>query len=247
MLDAALEYAAMGWHVMPLHGVVAGACTCGDAACSSPGKHPRTVHGLKDASCNPESVRRWWKKWPDANVGIVTGAASGLVVLDLDTDDLTVLEANDIELPETRTAKTARGRHLFFRHPGTPVANRAGILPKVDVRGDGGYVVAPPSRHISGHVYAWLNEDEILPMPEWLLRLLDGASGGKAANQAKPLPSSGPITEGTRHATLLSFAGAWRAKGHDKHQILALLELENRRCVPPCAIRLYLRAHSTIF
>ncbi len=82
-LIAALDYARRGWPVIPLHTLTADGCSC-HHECSSVGKHPRTKHGLKDATTDKESIRSWWDEWPDANVGIVAGAESGLVVLDVD-------------------------------------------------------------------------------------------------------------------------------------------------------------------
>ena len=82
-LTAALDYARRGWPVIPLHTLTADGCSC-RGECSSVAKHPRTEHGLKDATTDKETIRRWWQEWPDANVGVVAGAASGLVVLDVD-------------------------------------------------------------------------------------------------------------------------------------------------------------------
>jgi len=81
---AALRYAKLGWHVLPLHGISNGRCTCGKPDCSSPGKHPRLQNGYKVASKNRKQITRWWKQWPDANVGVCTGVKSGVVVLDID-------------------------------------------------------------------------------------------------------------------------------------------------------------------
>src|SRR6266536_5019093 len=83
--DAALAYAKKGWHVLPLHTPDSQApCSCLKANCDSIGKHPRTMHGLKDATTDETAIRRWWDMWPKANVGIVTGRVSGFVVLDVD-------------------------------------------------------------------------------------------------------------------------------------------------------------------
>src|SRR5262245_28545135 len=84
MLDAALAYAHRGWSVLPVHTVTNGQCTCGNVTCASPGKHPRTAHGVKDATSDEATIRQWWSQWPKANIGIATGAISGLVVLDID-------------------------------------------------------------------------------------------------------------------------------------------------------------------
>ena len=82
--SSALRYAERGWHVIPVHSVKGGGCSCGKADCPSPAKHPRTPHGLKDASLDIATIESWWSRWPDANIGIVTGAGSGIVVLDID-------------------------------------------------------------------------------------------------------------------------------------------------------------------
>ena len=80
-----LSYAHLGWPVLPIHSPAAGACSCGQTDCASPGKHPRTVHGLKDATTDEAQIDEWLCKWPDANVAIATGITANLVVLDIDT------------------------------------------------------------------------------------------------------------------------------------------------------------------
>jgi hypothetical protein len=104
-----------------------------------------------------DQVDEWWRQWPDANVAIVTGVVSGLVVLDADgPEGVAALDA--LAVPRrTWIARTGRGVHVFLRHPGGEVRipNRAGLRPKLDVRGDGGYVVAVPSLHRSGRTYEW--------------------------------------------------------------------------------------------
>jgi len=84
LLRAALDYVERGWFVVPLHSPAKGGCSCGRSDCASPGKHPRTAHGLKDASREPAKVREWWQRWPDANIGVLTGPESGIIVLDVD-------------------------------------------------------------------------------------------------------------------------------------------------------------------
>ncbi len=84
LLDAALAYAHRSWSVLPLHSINASRCSCGNLACQSSGKHPLTPHGVYDATTDESTIREWWSRWPDANVGIATGARSGLLVLDFD-------------------------------------------------------------------------------------------------------------------------------------------------------------------
>jgi P4 family phage/plasmid primase-like protien len=120
-----------------------------------------------------EQVRQWASR--PSNIGIATGAVSGLLVLDLDSADA-IEEAERRGIPDTVTVRTAKGRHVYFRHPGGTIGNRAGLLPGWDIRGDGGYVVAPGSVHESGATYGWEHPPglfDLAPAPDWLLSLLD--------------------------------------------------------------------------
>jgi bifunctional DNA primase/polymerase-like protein/primase-like protein len=222
--SAALSYVARGWYVFPLHGKV-----------------PLTSNGLKDASTDESRVRDWWGHRPDANVGIRTGAESGVVVLDVDPDHggddaLAELERKHDQLPETIEALTGGGgRHIYFEHPGRVIRNSAGKLADgLDIRGDGGYVVAPPSLHQSGRRYEWevsSHPDELAlaPLPEWLLEALTAESRRNGATQV-----SDAIPEGRRDATLASLAGTMRRRGMGEAEITAALKETNRlRCKPP--------------
>jgi hypothetical protein len=245
LLAAARWYAHKGFAVLPLHTINEdGACTCGNQACSSPAKHPIASfapHGLNGAVADIGVVTQWWAGWPDANVGIAAGAVSGIVVLDVDVakDGLTSLEAMVRRygpLPATWRCRTGGGgEHWWFRHPGGKVANsRSGIAPGIDVRGDGGYVVAPPSQHASGNGYGWLPEGhpascELAWPPDWLVARL--ATTG--ARTRTPILTE-TVREGARNDTLMRFGCAMRRHGADESTILGALVNENRiRCVPP--------------
>ena len=161
LLEAGLHYASLGLHVLPLYNVLAGGGSgCGRPSCHSAGKHPRTKRGCKDASANSSQIEAWWSKWPGANIGIATGAISGIVVVDIDGAEgratlQTLIDAHG--LFPTPVVRTARGWHLFFKLPQSGIAIPCSAGNGLDIRGDGGYVVAPPSIHISGHVYRWCN------------------------------------------------------------------------------------------
>jgi hypothetical protein len=140
-LNAALGYAAQGLYVFPI---------------KPRGKTPLTNHGFKDASTDPEQVRAWWTQWPDANIGIATGKKSGLFVIDVDGD----IPSDSIPLPDKPTVITAKGHHYYFEYlEGQDIRSRTKIngLP-VDVRGEGGYIVAPPSIHPEGGRYEFVTE-----------------------------------------------------------------------------------------
>ncbi|MDP9404606.1 MAG: bifunctional DNA primase/polymerase [Actinomycetota bacterium] len=182
-IDAATVYARRGWAVFPAHSPAfsMGRCTCGHADCASPAKHPRVAGGLKAATTDRAQIERWWSKWPNANVAIRTGEVSGLMVVDIDPahggeTSLARLVEQHGELPAGRVVRTGSGgRHLYFRHPGEAVRNDTSrrLGPGLDIRGDGGYVIAPPSRHANGGRYGVAGRGGELPdLPAWMLRLL---------------------------------------------------------------------------
>jgi len=195
--SAALRYAALGLRVFPVWAPNAdGECECGDGACTQIAKHPvgsLVPRGVLDATADTATIRRWWSAYPGANIGIRTGSVSGLALIDVDPDkggeeSIHRLEAEHGALAETwRVLTGGGGWHAYLRHPGGYIGNSAGkIAPGVDVRGEGGYAVAPPSRHHSGRRYAWEigygpDECELADVPTWLPRT-DGAK--------EPLPFS---------------------------------------------------------
>lgn len=235
--DAALAYAARGWRVFPLHTAHDGQCSCGSAKCSSPGKHPRTPRGFKDASTDALMIRRWWRDWPDANVGIATGGMAGIVVLDVDGPSGARTLKDNGGAPPTPQVKTGKGAHFYFRHPGHPVACSAGKLPGIDVRGDGGYVVAPPSIHVFGHAYVWLVDPntELAEPPGWLMALAGASKAPRSRSKATPVRG---ISEGARNDTLYRLGRSLHARDAATGTIRAALHAENRaRCRPPLADR----------
>ena len=180
---SALEYARRGWAVLPLHTVKNGICCCAQgASCKRPGKHPRTINGVKDAKTDRDEIKTWWKKWPDANIGVATGGISGFFVLDVDGEagkaSLEALQAKHERLPTTMTVKTGHGSHLYFRCDRVQVRNSASSLGDgLDVRGDGGYVVGAGSVHKSGTTYHFVagqgaDDVKVARAPKWLLRLV---------------------------------------------------------------------------
>jgi Bifunctional DNA primase/polymerase, N-terminal len=178
----ALTYADRGWHVLPLWWPAAtGRCACGFPDCDSIGKHPiphLVPHGLHDAVTDRTTVESWWCAVPNANVGVRTGGESGLVVLDVDGQaGMRALSSLVAHSPfDAGWVETGGGLHAYFAHPGVAVPSSAGQVGiGLDVRGDGSYVVAPPSRHRSGRAYRWIvlpdQVAELPPMPMWLLEL----------------------------------------------------------------------------
>lgn len=235
LMQAAVEYAERGWLVFPLHGITdSNRCTCGGTGCSSPGKHPRTMSGFKDASRDPERVRRWWTDYPDSNIGVVTGEGSGIVVVDADSEE--AAEAWLWDQEPTLTALTGKGSHYYYKHPGVPIKNAVRFRSALDIRGDGGYVVAPPSKHVSGNDYEWASWGAKAPvaLPSFLLP--DAETRAPAPGTERPAISA-PIIEGGRNATLTRHVGVLFGKQMRADEVLPLaLGLNLQLCQPPLPV-----------
>lgn len=230
-LRAALYYAGRGWQVFPI----------------TPGKkEPPLCLWKADATTDQAIIKSWWHKTPDANVGIATGARSGIVVLDVDPrhggdESLLALTSENGKLPDTVESMTGSGgRHIIFAHPGVEIGNTSNNPAQgLDIRGDGGYIVAPPSLHPNGKKYEWEpsskpSQTELASMPSWLLSLLKvkQPANGNGKHAAEPVGEA--ITEGGRNAALTSLAGSMRRRGMSHDAILAALVTENdQKCQPP--------------
>ena len=228
---AALAYAGRGWSVIPVE---------------PRGKRPLVAWlEFQQRRAEAGEIHAWFRRWPDANVGIVTGHVSGLVVIDVDAqhggfERLAALERESGPLPDTVSAVTGGGgRHLYFDHPREDLRNRVGVRPGIDLRAEGGCVVAPPSVHPSGRAYAWepgraSGEARLAGLPPWFLDLLRHASqGGHPLAHWRHLVHEG-VAEGERNSTLASLTGHLLWRGVDPEVALELLLGWNRlRCRPP--------------
>lgn len=230
--DAAETLARHGWSIVPI---------------APRKKRPLiawTEYQQRQAS--DAEIQTWFERWPDANLAVVTGQISDIVVLDIDPGhkgDVSIvnLEQRYGTLPETVEAKSGGGgRHVYFRHPGGAIHNRVGIAPGIDFRGDGGLIVVPPSVHPSGNRYEWLpkrgpDEIPLTPMPDWLAKLttLAGTGHGHPLAYWRALAEHG-VEEGVRNTTMASLAGHLLWHGVDPNVATELLLCWNRvRCRPP--------------
>jgi hypothetical protein len=257
-LEAALHYASQGVPVLPLHHIRHdGTCSCGQGGKCKPGKHPvagLVRHGLKDASTDHRTIRQWFGD-QRRNIGICTGPESGFFVLDCDYKDggeqgLKDLQERGGSLPGTLAQRTGAGKHLFFRYPADRVLkNSAKKLGQgLDIRADGGYVVAAPSTHVSGNRYAWIDCDlpdfsQVAVAPSWLVDLIEkeperthsssslsqDIAGGLGSFSLPDLVMDG---EG-RENTILRAAGHLRGKGVDQGLIEQLLLAYNQSSIVP--------------
>ena len=191
-------------------------------------------------------ARGWFRQWPEAGIGVVTGAISGLVVVDIDArhggdEALKQLEREHGPMPATVECRTGGGgRHLYFAHPGGLVRNKVGLAPGIDIRADGGYVVAPPSLHASGLRYVWVEgrapeSTEIAPLPDWILRqaIDEPTRRGHPIAYWRRLVCEG-VPAGERNNAIASLAGHLLRHGVDAAVVMELLLCWNRtRCRPP--------------
>ncbi len=215
--EAALQYLGRGFSVIPVR------------------KDKTPLVPWKDFTtrkATEEEVNKWYDQWPDAQVAIVTGAISGVVVLDADKKDA----LKGVSILPTPIAKAYRGPHYYLKCPDFPVSNKVGILDGVDFKGDGGYIVAPPSVNEQGHQYEWmidLDGETLAEVPDWCLVELKRPrkEPNEGITEEEPISL---IPDGMRNQTLTSLAGTLRRRGFAHGEIEILLkEVNSRRCNPP--------------
>lgn len=219
-MEYALSYASQGWPVFPLQ---------------PNGKQPLTTHGFKEATRDPEQIRQWWSRWPDANVGVVTGRQSGIVVLDVDRKHGVdgVVSAGELDLPPTLVIKTPTGGyHLFYKAPADVIVpRRISVKPGLDILGEGGYVVAAGSI-VNGAYYEIARNRPIADCPEVLINL---AQHSVAKPTTAPAPGE-KVATGSRNQYLTAMGGKLRRIGFSQDELIAaLLVINTTRLAEPLA------------
>jgi hypothetical protein len=232
--EAIHEYMIRGWSIIPIR--------TGD-------KRPLVRwEEFQHRHPSEAEARGWLRQWPEAGIGVVTGPISGLVVVDVDPghggdESLEKLEREHGALPMTVECRTGGGgRHLYYAHPGGLIRNKVGLAPGIDIRADGGYVVAPPSLHASGSRYVWVEgrtpeSAGIAPLPDWVLReaVEEPTRRGHPIAYWRRLVCEG-VPAGERNNTIASLAGHLLKHGVDAAVVMELLLCWNStRCRPPLA------------
>lgn len=241
-------YAKMGWKVFPCHYIKDGACSCGNANCTSPGKHPRTKNGVSDATTDIEQLRAWWAQNPYVNWALATGKESGVFVVDVDYGKGgyeswgEYLQKHSLNIDTLMASTGGGGQHFLFDYPtGARIGNRVNWLPGVDIRGDGGYVILAPGNHISGNSYQWMNWGAQRPTsaPQAIVESIIGRGGGLGAQHGAlgdtdKLILEG-VQEGSRDDQIFRAACKWRRQMGDgaKAAITALVLMMARNSTPP--------------
>lgn len=248
LVEAALARAREGAYIIPLYSTdYAGVCACHKKrACASPGKHPRTEHGADDASRDPSTIQRWWRQWPDANVGVRT---DDVVRIDIDLADVGEELAADTPLralTELVRTPTRRGLHVALR-PARRVRGRDLYLSDGrklgELKAAGGYVLVEPSV-IAGKRYERISPEGVEPLEvddpiDWLRRLLPAFGCTLAQETGRPKRAYEDLVETIhegegRHNALKSYAGLLWIEGMPAETLIALLRAMNdAQCRPP--------------
>ena len=250
MMKSALNLAARGLSVLPMHSVHHGRCACskGDA-CDRIGKHPVTLHGVNDATTKRDQIKSWWTASPDANIGIATGSASGILVMDIDPRNG---GERRLERPKKKVGSAARYRHCPHGRRWSSFGFQVSVFRRSqghvwqEIRqrrryflSDGSIMVAPPSRHAAGKRYRWkegksFRDLEPATLPKtWLdhLRSNGSVESGKDNPSAQ---TDARVLEGQRNTHLTSLAGTLQRGGVSPAAITAALIEENKaKCSPP--------------
>jgi hypothetical protein len=234
LLEGALALARRGLQVFPV---------------MPRGKTPITSQGCLAGTRDIDRIKAWWARSPGANIGVRTGPQSDLMAIDVDSDAgetaLRKLEEQNGPLPRTIEVITSRGRHIWYRWPRGGIANSAGKIEGVDVRGVNGFVVAPPSVHASGKAYIWSVDcgDKIAEPPSWLLDVFGAPKMQKVETPIAATSEVSPwaellrngLGEGARNDGIARLVGHYLPH-HDPREVVQLALMFNEcRCKPPLA------------
>ncbi len=255
MIDSAIDFARRGLPVFPLHGIVNGRCTCGNAGCGrTSGKHPRINGWQQQATTDERQIREWWNRWSDGNVGILTGLSFGLGVLDVDPrhggdESLEILINDHGSLPETFCVETGGGGEHHYFLITESLGCRTGFVQGLDFKADGGYVVGSGSLHESGNRYVLRHDVELAPLPSWLAHLV--RSQDQNRNQDNPSLNSldwvsnalNGVDDGCRGDTATRLAGLLIGMGMTDSEVSQILLMWNERNRPPMELN---RVYSTV-
>lgn len=234
LLEAALNYAKLGLAVFPLQ---------------ERGKEPITHNGFENASTEERQIRLWWKRNPNANIGIAMGQMSGgLVAIDMDIDKEEGKDGyhtftkwcsdNYLVLPDSWLSITGRGGYHLFYQTDMPVPSKIGWLEDVDIRANGGYVVAPPSVHPNGTKYQWEQAPEdyelVTSQDIDVEYVMNSIIASNLKEKGKPLNVPDKIPVGHRDEIMFKLACKYQQMGMSDSAMLAALQEENKnRCEPP--------------
>jgi hypothetical protein len=222
MKEAALKYLDLGFNVLPIRPDT---------------KRPYVEWTIYQRErVEPHEVDDWWMHWPKANVGIITGSISGIFVLDIDSPGAKVY-TKDKGIPDTPIAATSKGVHIYFDYPSFLLGNKSDTKIGMDIRGEGGYVVAPPSLHESGITYEWTVwhpwNTRIATAPDWLLDWCEERTISNGREKGWHMEILEGVSDGGRNNAAASLAGRFFNKDLSVPEITEILLMWNERNDPP--------------
>jgi putative DNA primase/helicase len=257
ILTEAKFYAdALEWRVIPVHTPSNGFCSCGLPNCKKPGKHPRLSQWQNKASSDVKQIEKWWREWPDANVGVLLGPSSGLIDIEFDDEEGQATAEELLEHVKTLKYRSHRSTHHLFFFPTdlTPpkaVVNWRGLEIRFGTDGRGAQSLLPPSLHSSGRRYEWLTDPRscgLADAPAWLADAIQEATEAKGTPKAKA-PSDGfsfvyrdtgetleaapGVGRGNRHNKLLELVGRYLGTHGPSAELVTLALGWGSRCSPP--------------
>jgi putative DNA primase/helicase len=237
---AAAKYASLGYAIIPVHWIREdGSCSCNKWSCKKPGKHPINEHGASDPILDPEEATKQWDELPKANIGIVAGP-TGWLIVDIDSDEArdyfrSIADYDTIQaMKHAPINKTGKGWHFIFRDDEREFGPTVGTGPDIgiDIRAGVSFIVAPPSTHVSGHQYAWLNATPPFDPPQptrWLVNYIRT----RKDKPATIIEDGFSVSEGSRNQTMTELAGTMRRRGFSEDEMRAALLLANKRINKP--------------
>ena len=234
-LEAAIAYADKDYAVFPLHHMISNDCSCGKRQCAK-GKHPRITKWQERATTDKTTIKEWWNKWPDANIGIATGQKSNLVIIDIDPRNggdkslqylIDSYDAFNTSLKTQIVSTGGNGTHFYYSiDMPFKSTKKHGLGPGVDIQADGAYIVAPPSNHLSGGTYSFTNDITPIPIPQILIDLI--------GQQQTIETVIADVLEGSRNKWLSEQAGQFLRDGKPPKTIKTYLQEQNAiHCKPP--------------
>lgn len=253
MLEQALIYRSKGFSVIPIAGTRYAKGKSEEEKIDSSKKPLVSWSKYQKELPTEEEITSWWTTYPEANIGIITGSISGIAVIDMDTPE--AVEYGKKNFPKTPTVKTGKGAHAYFQYrEGVRNQQNKKELPGIDIRGEGGYVVAPPSVHYSGNKYTWAEGLglDVVPMaefPDLIMQSLGISTPYSNVLQFEKLDETdktdetdmlskkdyfwGGVSEGGRNNAMAQFAGDLFQKGMSFEEVLHLCGLQNQSYKPP--------------
>lgn len=243
-LNAALAYSRLlDWHIFPIR---------------YKDKAPLTSNGFHSATNDIEQIKRWWKQWPNAGIGLSTGKINNIVVIDVDPRNNghlsleRLLDEHGI-FPDTVHCLTGgNGDHYYFKHDERINKSKLDDYEGIDIQGNGKYVILPPSVHPNGRSYEWEASSKpvitpVADIPDWLIHMMDTKQNKKQARPTKDyLNILQGGSEGNRNNSLMSLIGHLLAKKIDYQIAYELVVLWNERNNPPLSVDEVTRAFNNM-